>query len=205
MKRWPLWAIALAAACILLGAWHFGGAVEGYQHARHPLATLGANGAPGWRIANLVVFVMPGVLLMAVAWTLRGHLSGDAAWALRMALQFGLLAALGYALQGLCNLDPTRLPDEGANRWHAAVWLLWWLAFALSASLAGLARGLSRALRVTSLALTLLMPLMMLGLLPMPAALLHRIGIGLWLAWWWAMAVALKRDAPSPKPVSASK
>lgn len=202
MKRWPMFALALAALCIALAAWQFGRSLDGYDHLRHPLAALGTTGAPAWRIANALLFVIPGVLVMSVAWTLRGHLPFNAAWPLRMALQLGLLAALGYALQGVCNLDPTRLPDDGANRLHATSWLLWWLAFALSGLLMALARGVPSGLRVVSLIIAVLFPLLMLGLSPWSAALIHRIGIAVWLAWWFVVTIALSRGEVS-SPVSS--
>ena len=207
MKRWPLLALALAALLVAGSAWHFGRGLADYDHARHPLALLGAAGAPDWRLANALLFVLPGALVMGVAWTLRARLPAAAPWPLRMALQLGLLAALGYALQGLCNLDPSRLPDDGSNRWHAAAWLLWWLTFAASALLLACSRGLPTSLRVASLAIAVLLPPAMLGLLPRPsAALVHRIGIGLWLGWWFALALALSRgEASSPGSSSTAR
>lgn len=200
MKRLPLLALAIAAVLITWAAWHFGRGLEDYQHARHPLALLGGTGAPGWRLANTLLFVLPGGLVMAVAWMMRGRLPATTAWPMRMSMQLGLLAALGYALQGLCNLDPTRLPDDGSNRWHAASWLLWWLTFAVSALVLALARELSMRLRATSLCVALLIPLAMLGLLPMHPALAHRTGIGLWLGWWLLVTLALSRgEASSPR------
>lgn len=199
MKRWPVLALILATISIVGAAWYFGHGVQDYQHARHSLALLGATGAPGWRIANMLLFVLPGALIVAVAWTMRGRLPAGEAWPLRIALQLGLLAALGYALQGLCNLDPTRLPDDGANRWHAASWLLWWLTLTVSTLLLALPRGLPKSLRIASFAIGLLMPLAMLGLLPLSVALAYRIGIAVWLGWWLAVTLALSRgEASSP-------
>lgn len=200
MKRWPLLALALAALLIGVCAWHFGRGLEGFDQLRHPLASLGAAGAPAWRFANALIFVVPGVLVMLVAWTMRGRLASGSPWTLRMALQLGLLAALGYALQGMCNLDPSRLPDDGANRWHAAAWLLWWLTFAVSALMLALSRGLPGGLRLGSLVIAIVLPLAMLGFLPMSAALVHRIGIAAWLVWWFAAAMALSRgEVSSPR------
>lgn len=200
MKRWPLFALLLALLSVTSAAWVFGHGLEDYLHTRHPLALLGATGAPGWRIANTLLFVLPGALVMTVAWSLRGRLPAGTAWQSRIALQLGLLAALGYALQGLCNLDPARLPDDGANRLHAASWLLWWLAFAISALLLALSRQMPTWLRAVSLVIAVIMPLAMLGFIPLPAALSHRIGIGLWLGWWFAVTFAISRgEASSPK------
>ena len=197
MKRWPWIALALAAGSVALAAWYFGRGLTDYQHVRQSLSLLGATGAPGWRIANLLLFVLPGALVATVAWTLRGRLPRHAAWPLRIDLQLGLLAALGYALQGVCNLDPARLPDEGANRWHAVAWLLWWLAFAMSALLLCLARGVPVGVRSFSLLAVAFIALAMAGIWPWPAALTYRIGIALWLAWWCVVAFALNRGGVS--------
>lgn len=191
---------------ICLAAWYFGHAFGGYQHARQSLALLGATGMPGWRIANLLLFVLPGVLVAVVAWTLRSGLPAGEAWSLRMALQLGLLAALGYALQGVLNLDPTRLPDDGANRWHAVMWLLWWLAFAVSALLLAVSRGVSAGLRIASLMVAAGIALAIAGALPWPTALLYRIAIALWLGWWVALTLALSRgEASSPESSATTR
>lgn len=206
MKRWPLLALGLATLSMGLAAWYFGRGFVDYQHARQPLALLGATGMPGWRIANLLLFVLPGALIATVAWTLRSHLPANAAWTLRMALQLGLLAALGYALQGVCNLDPTRLPDDGANRWHAVMWLLWWLAFALSALLLAFSRAAPMGLRIASVLIAAGIALAIAGALPWPAALTYRIVIALWLGWWLALTFALSRDeASSPKSSATAR
>ena len=206
MKRWPLIALGMATVSIALAAWYFGRGFEDYQHARQPLALLGATGMPGWRIANLSLFLLPGALVAAVAWALRGCLPAGAAWSLRMALQFGLLAALGYALQGVCNLDPNRLPDDGANRWHAVMWLLWWLAFALSALLLAASRGMSVGLRIATLLVAAGIPLAIAGALPWPTALVYRIAIVVWLGWWFALTLALSRgEASSPRSSATTR
>lgn len=197
MKRWAAYAPVLAATCIVMAAWYFGRGIEHYDHVRRPLAVLGSSGAPEWRIANALLFVLPGMAMMSVAWALRTRLHGGHAWLLRMALQLGMLAALGYALQGVFNLDPAYLPDEDANRWHAVAWMLWWMAFALSALLLGAARGVPAALRIASGIAAMLVPLAMLGLLPWPVAFAHRAGIGLWLAWWFVLVLAFNRGAIS--------
>ena len=201
MRRWPLAALGLAALVIALAAWGFGRGLVDYQHVRQPLSLLSATGAPGWRIANLLLFVLPGLLVAAVAWAMRGRLSPASPWALRMALQLGLLAALGYALQGVCNLDPNRLPDDGPNRWHAVAWMLWWLAFAASAALMACSRGVPRGLRIFSVlaAAFVAMAMAMAGAMPWPAALVYRIGIAGWLGWWALVVLALSRgEASSP-------
>ena len=193
--------LALVGASIIAAAWGFGLGIEGYDHMRQPLALLGATGMPRWRIANLPLFVLPGLLVAMLAWRLRASLREGSAWPLRMALQLGLLAALGFALQGVCNLDPARLPDDGANRLHALAWMAWWLVFAASALALVFARGLPGGVRLASLVAALLMPLgVLVAPVLWPAALAHRLGIALWLGWWWMLAAALNRgEASSPE------
>lgn len=193
--------LALAGASIIAAEWGFSLGIEGYDHMRQPLALLGAAGMRGWRIANLLLFVLPGLLVAMLAWRLRASLREGSAWPLRMALQLGLLAALGFALQGVCNLDPARLPDDGANRLHALAWMAWWLVFAASALALVFARGLPGGVRLASFVAALLMPLGVLAAPVLwPAALAHRLGIALWLGWWWMLAAALNRgEASSPE------
>lgn len=190
--------LSVAGASVIAAAWGFGLRIDGYDHMRQPLALLGATGMPGWRIANLLVFVLPGLLVAMLAWRLRSSLREDSAWPLRMALQLGLLAALGFALQGVFNLDPARLPDDGANRFHALAWTLWWLAFGVSALLLTSARGMPRGVRWASFGAAVVMPMLVLAAHALwPAALAHRLGIALWLGWWWMLAAALSRGGAS--------
>lgn len=198
---WPL----LAALSMAVGSAVFAHGVEGYSHARHALSLLGGTGAPGWRIANIGLFVLPGVLMMAHAIWLRGRLSANAGWALRLGVQTALLAAAGHALQGVLNLDLSQMPDDGPNRFHAVAWMLWWLSLTLSAGLLACAHGLPAALRIAAGSVMLAMPLLML-LVPALglAAIGHRLGIVLWLAWSAWLALAISRGAASSPKSSAT-
>lgn len=195
---WPL----LAAVLIIGTALVSGTGIEGYAHARHSLALPGAAGMPGWRIVNVLMFVLPGLSMAVLAWRLRSDLADGSSWALRMALQLGLLSALGFALQGVFNLDPGRLLDDGANRLHALAWMAWWLCFALSALMLAASGGLSRGVRLPALLLGLATPLLVLAAPVLwPAALAQRIGIASWLAGGAALACVLARrgDGRSPR------
>lgn len=184
----------LAGASVLVAAWVFGRGNEGYQHARHALAVLGSTGMPGWRIANLMLFALPGLLMALLAWRLRARLPEQAGWRLRIGLQLALIGAMGHALQGLLNLDPTQLADMGPNRLHAMAWTLWWLASTLAALLFSVACGLPAGVRAASVLLAIALPLLVFGAPGLwPAGLAQRIGIGLWLGWAGWLAVALNR------------
>ena len=193
--------LAAAALSTLLAALGFGRGIEGYSQVRHSLSLLGNDAAPAAGIANALLFVLPGLLVMAVAWRLRGRLAVDSGWRLRLASQFGLLAALSFALQGVFNLDPRLLPDEGPNRLHATAWAGWWLVSALSMLLLAVARGIPVWVRGLSLACAVTLPVLLL-VVPMTgqAGLAQRLAIAIWLGWWWLLAVAFNRSAADGSP-----
>ncbi len=193
--------VAAAALSILLAALGFGRGIEGYSQASHSLSLLGNDAAPAAGIANALLFVLPGLLLMAVAWRLRGRLEVDSGWRFRLALQLGLLAALSFALQGVFNLDPRLLPDEGANRLHTAAWAGWWLVSALSMLLLAVARGVPFSIRGLSLACAIAVPVLLLAMPVLGAAgFAQRLAIAIWLGWWWLLAVAFNRSAADGWP-----
>ena len=181
---------AVAAALALCSAAAFGLALQGYSHLAHPPALPGAYGVPRALAFNLLVFVVPGALMAAVAWRLRGRLPGTGGMAARLGSTMLLLAALAYAGQGLLPLDPEE-PDAGASRLHAAAWTLWWIAFLAGAALLG--AGL-RGLRLA----TVIAWLLVLGLGVLAAALLgagisQRLTFAAWFAWMWWAAGAVRR------------
>lgn len=181
-------AVLMAGSAIAAGLLH-----EGYDHARHPLSLPGASGMPGWWLVNAGLFVLPGLLVGASAWMARQAGSG---WALRLALQMLQFSALAFALQGVFNLDPARLPDDGGNRWHALAWMGWWLCFALSTVFMALARGLSPAIRLAAAAVALGVPV---AVMSAPALGMAAIVQRLVVVAWFALAMALagrRRDQP---------
>ena len=193
--------LAAAALSILLAALGFGRGIEGYSQASHSLSLLGNDAAPAAGIANALLFVLPGLLVMAVAWRLRGRLAADSGWRFRLALQLGLLAALSFALQGVFNLDPRLLPDEGPNRLHAAAWAGWWLVSALSMLLLAVARGVPFSIRWLSLACAIAVPVLLMAMPVLGAAgFAQRLAIAIWLGWWWLLAVAFNRSAADGSP-----
>lgn len=181
-------AALLAAGLFLAALAGFGSVLEGYSHATHPPAFLGARGVPGAVAFNLLAFVLPGMLGMLVMGGVRRRLEG-AHWAARIGSWLWLLSAFGFAVQGLLPLD---LADMDASRsgLHASAWTVWWLAFVPGGLL--LALGLAptpgwRLLRVTALTGALLLPLLALyAPLGMPVGVSQRVG----LMWWFACLVA---------------
>ena len=188
--------LAAAALSILLAVLGFGRGTDGYSQARHSLSVLGSDAAPAAGLANALLFVLPGALLMAVAWRLRGGMSADAGWMSRLAVQLGLLSALAFALQGVFNLDPRLLPDDGPNRLHAAAWAGWWLVSASSMLLLAVARGVPAWMRCLSLACATALPVLLV-FMPMVghAGLVQRLAIAVWLVWWWMLALGFYRSA----------
>lgn len=130
-------ALALLAAVCCLGALlGFGAALDGYSHWRHPPGLLGAQGIARAAAFNLLGFIVPGLLLAALAWRLRERYDALGA-AARIGAWLCALSALAWAGQGLLRLDPTDL-DAHASRLHATSWMLWWLAFVPGAALLAL-------------------------------------------------------------------
>ncbi|HZH43354.1 MAG TPA: DUF998 domain-containing protein [Lysobacter sp.] len=177
----PAW---LALASCVAAALVAGAALEGYSHARHPLALLGAPGLPG--AAGFAVFgwMVPGLLAAWTAVRLRGRLPSPVRWGARLGCWMLALSALAFALQGLLPLDPRDL-DSDASRLHAGAWMLWWVAYVPGAAL--LAWGLSRLpggrARAPFLAAAALLVLVLAALpqLLLPAALAQRLALLLWL------------------------
>ena len=179
---------AVACAVSVAACIGFGLASPDFGQLRHPVALLGADGEPHALAFNLLGFVLPGALLAWLALRWRGDAEGSG-WRMRMGLQLLLLAALGFAAQGLLPLDPTDLLAP-ASRAHAAAWSAWWIAFVAG----GLLVGAARAGR-TGLALVLAVLLLaMAGTLAMPAALAQRLAFAGWFGWWlWAARAPLSR------------
>src|SRR3970040_1843138 len=104
-------AALLAAGWFLAALAGFGSVLEGYSHAVHPPACLGAVSF------NLLGFVLPGLLGMVVMGGVRRRLDG-ARWAARIGSWLWLLSAFGFAMQGLLPLDLADM-DAPGGRLHA--------------------------------------------------------------------------------------
>lgn len=184
------WIACLTWAGTVLGVGRF---AAGYSQLRHPLAALGAHGAPHATAFNLLGYVLPGLLLAWQAWRWRSG-STAAGWRLRIGLQLVLLSALAFAAQGLLPLDPRDLAAP-ASRLHALAWMAWWTAFVPGALLTagGMRAGIASA---AALVLAVLVPVLVLsGGILLPPALAQRAAVVLWLLWWPATARVAAKPA----------
>lgn len=189
-------AVALvAAAMFALALAGFGAALDGYSHAQHPPALLGAQGMASATMFNVAAFVLPGVLAALVMIGLRARLDGTS-WLARIGSHLWLLSAVAFALQGFLPLDPRDL-DAPASQLHASAWTAWWLAFVTGAVL--LAVGLPRAARWTSLRMiaavcTVLLPLFALASpMDLPVGASQRVALALWFGCFVVAGLAAQR------------
>lgn len=175
----------LAALCWLFAAIFFGAGLDGYSHAQHPLAFLGARGFPHTSAFNLSGFVIPGGLAVLAAMALRARLPGDAGWPTRIGARLLLLSAFAFAAQGLLPLDTDDLDGPG-SQWHATAWTLWWIAAGAGAGLiaAGLLRrpGWRMFAGVALVAAGLIVVFALSPPVLWPAGVGQRIAFGTWFA-----------------------
>ena len=189
-------ALSAIGSCVV-AALVAGAATDGYSHLRHPLAWLGAEqlGTAGI-LFGLFAFVLPGLAGAWIALELRRHLPAGSGWAPRVGAQLALLAALGFAAQGVLPLDLEAI-DEGASRFHATAWLLWALAFPLAAFLLGgslwRVAGWRGFAALTALAGVVVVACGFLGSGWVGAALAQRAAFAVWLLWGVLAAVRLSR------------
>lgn len=173
----PVALVMFVAAATICGAM-----LDGYSHREHPLALLGASGVRGALAFNAFAFVLPGLLVALMFWTIRSALPAAANWRARIGTQLATLSALAFAAQGLLPLDPDNLGSQ-ANALHALAWTVWWIAFAAAGVLlaaSGPSRGFRRATVVASIAVIAL------ALPPWPgamAAFAPRLAFLAWFAW----------------------
>jgi len=186
--------LALVAVAAVVG---FGLALPGYLPWSHPVALLGASGIAHAGAFDLLAFVLPGALAVALALRLLQRSGRGAPWSLRVGGQLLLLAGLAFAGMGLLPLDPADL-ESRATQLHASAWLLWVVALVAAASLLAVgawrqpgARGWSRA----ALAVALLAAL---GAFALDALLSAAVAQRLVFALWWAW-LALLACWPGPQ------
>ena len=180
MSRWIAaagWAAALA--CVVAAV--VGGLrLDGYSHALHPLALLGARGVPGATAFNLIGFVLPGVLAALVASGLYRALPAVAGWWPRIGARLLLISALAFAAQGVLPLDPQDIDGPGSGL-HASAWMVWWTAFVAGALL--LAAGEPRRRMGSIAAAVVVLAMMFIPASLLEPALAQRTALAAWLLW----------------------
>lgn len=184
---------ALAALAFIAAVAGFGMTLSGYSQVWHPVAVLGARGAPHALGFNLLGFVLTGLLAAVVALDLRHRLPADAGWTARVGAQFLLLSALGFAGLGVLPLDPDDLHND-ASSLHATAWLLWWVAFVPGAVLFAFGmrgrRGWRPAVITSGVAAAIVLFSALVAVALMPAGIAQRLGYAAWLLW---LCVAARR------------
>ena len=191
MNRYARFCGLVALMMFVAAAIIFGAMLDGYSHREHPLALLGAVGVPRALAFNAFAFVLPGLLVAVVFWTIRLLLPAKAGWQLRIGTQLAVLSALAFATQGLLPLDPDD-PAGQANTLHALAWTVWWIAFAAAGVLlafGGPSRGFRWAMAVSVVAT------LWLALPPWPgamAAFAPRLAFVVWFVW----VAWVSREAP---------
>ena len=194
MSRYARHAGTLALAIFVVATVICGAVLDGYSHREHPLAMLGAAGVPGAWAFNVFAFVLPGLSVAVVCWTMRSALPATAGWRVRIGTQLVVLSALAFAAQGLFPLDPGNVGGQ-ANALHALAWTVWWIAFAAAGVLLTIG-GRPRGFRWAS-ALSLIATLA-LALPPWPgamAAFAPRLAFAVWFVWvaWVVREAPLSR------------
>lgn len=182
---------ALLAALLFAGTAAFAGRIDGYSHAQHPLALLGAGPSASAWLFNLLAFVVPGLLVAWSALRLRAALpasmDGTTSWSGRVGARLMSMSALAFAAQGMFPLDVGDLEGVRSAR-HAAAWMVWWIAFAAGGVLLalGVRGGVApwRGIAASSLLAAFLLPVLAL-LLPMlvPVGSAQRLAFALWFLW----------------------
>ena len=189
-------ALVLAAfGCFSVSVLAFGAASPDFEHLRHPVALLGAEGEPNALAFNLIGYVVPGLLLAWQAWRWRASRS-LAGLGFRVGLQLLSLSALAFVAQGLLPLDPSNLLAP-ASRLHALAWSAWWVSLLSGALLVaiGLGRGAGPASLLVLAMLVVVLVVSAGSLLPAPLA--QRLAFAAWFGWWLVAAVVFSRAATS--------
>jgi hypothetical protein len=193
MNRHAGW---LAAALWLTALVGFGALVDGYSHALHPVALLGARGVPHASGFNLLGLVAPGLLAARVAYSLRQGLVAGTGWSARVGTWMLLVSALAFAAQGVLPLDPVDL-DAPASRLHAVAWMLWWIAFVPAALFLAIGvfgvRGRRGFALVSVVAAVLVLVFAVLAPVALWTGVAQRIAFGVWFAW---LVLASRQDTP---------
>ena len=194
--RWPVLLVLIATLCCACAVWGFRISLRGVVPASASIDWLGAKGVPHAAAFNAFAFVVPGVLVAAVA--ISVYLDAGSS-RMRIGALIALFSALAFAGQGLLPLDLSRL--DASSRLHASCWSAWWLTTATGALL--LAAGAQRRprtarRRIASVASALLVPFFALFAPALfGAATAQTIAYALWFAWWLLVARDISGNAAS--------
>lgn len=178
---------ALALLGFLGAMLGFGAMLDGFSHATHPVALLGARGVPGWVAFDLLGFVLPGLLAWAA--TVRTSIADNArsdggGRLLGVGWTLCAIAALAFAAQGALPVDATRGFGYGVARFHTAAWTFWWIAFSAGGVLLAIGWRGRVALRfATAFAVALVLAFSLFVGVPGAPAMGQRIAFVAWLAW----------------------
>lgn len=196
MTRWRMALPWLALASFALGLLTANIGLPEYSQRMHPVGLRGAVGLPHAMAFNLLLFVIPGLLLVLAGQALRGRLRG-AGWLPRIGIVLVQMSALAFAMQGVLSLDPDDM-DAAASRLHALAWMLWWIAFVPGALLLAMGARRGAGFAVGSLAAAVLVPVIaVFAPIGLWVGVAQRLAFALWFGWWALAAARLSRDGAS--------
>ncbi|MDQ3159933.1 MAG: DUF998 domain-containing protein [Pseudomonadota bacterium] len=195
MKQWRDRLAWLAFASFVTGLLlaHIG--LPEYSQLMHPVGLRGATGLPYAMAFNLMLFIVPGALLVMAGQVLRRRLP-DVGWMARIGLVLVQLSAFAFAMQGLVSMDPSDM-DANMSRLHALAWMLWWIAFVPGAVLLAFGARRGAAFALVSLAAALLVPVIaVFAPIGLWVGVAQRLAFAVWFG-WWVFAVRLKKPLGS--------
>lgn len=183
MKRVQGWLPWLALACFVGGLLLANLGLPEYSQLLHPVGLRGATGLPYAMAFNLMLFVVPGALLVMAGQQLRRRLP-NAGWLARIGIVLVQLSAFAFAMQGLVTLDPADM-DAGTSRLHALAWMLWWIAFVPGAVLLAFGARRGTAFWLVSLAAAVLVPVIaVFAPIGLWVGVAQRLAFAVWFGWW---------------------
>jgi hypothetical protein len=192
-------AIASFAVGLLFANW----GLPEYSHLLHPVALRGAIGMPAAVVFNLLLFVVPGVLLVVTGQQLR-HRLPDAGWLTRIGIVLVQLSAAAFAMQGMMSLDQADL-DANASRLHALAWMLWWIAFVPGALLLAFVARRGTRFTLVSMSAAVLIPwIAVFAPIGQWVGVAQRLAFALWFGWWLFAAAWFSRGAVSSRGSSTT-
>ena len=183
MNRAQGWLPWLALASFVAGLLLANLGLPEYSQLLHPVGLRGAAGLPYAMAFNLMLFVVPGALLVIAGQQLRRRLP-NAGWLARIGIVLVQLSAFAFALQGVMSLDPADM-DASTSRLHALAWMLWWIAFVPGAVLLAFGARRGTAFGLVSLAAALLVPMIaVFAPIGLWVGVAQRLAFALWFVWW---------------------